>query len=39
MTGAQMHAALESMTSPARVDPERYPGGITRRSYLLRQRG
>lgn len=38
MTEPQILAVIESMTVPAR-EPETYPGGITRRSWLLRQRG
>jgi hypothetical protein len=38
MTEPQILAAIESMTVPVR-EPESYPGGITRRSWLLRQRG
>ena len=37
MTEPQIMAAIESMTIPAR-EPESYPGGITRRSWLYRQR-
>lgn len=31
-------AAIESMTVPVR-EPETYPGGVTRRSWLMRQSG
>jgi hypothetical protein len=33
MTGPQILEVIESMTVPAR-EPEHYPGGITRRSWL-----
>lgn len=38
MTETQILAAIESMTVPVR-EPETYPGGITRRSWLMRQSG
>ncbi|MCA2249016.1 hypothetical protein JF729_14620 [Mycobacterium intracellulare] len=37
MTEQQILAAIESMTVPVR-EPETYPGGITRRSWLAHQR-
>ncbi|OBE98993.1 hypothetical protein [Mycobacterium sp. 852002-10029_SCH5224772] len=38
MTEQQIMAAIESMTVPVR-EPETYPGGVTRRSWLMHQRG
>lgn len=38
MTEQQIMAAIEAMTVPAR-EPETYPGGITRRSWLMHQSG
>jgi hypothetical protein len=37
MTEQQIMAVIESMTVPAR-EPESYPGGISRRSWLYHQR-